>query len=179
MGVDSQTKLTHWAVAPAVSRRQILALCRICCTARRRGCLSIKLYRGQSEVLREHAPHAQANDDQRYRDKDRIDEVEREKNRTKVQSADPKVEHVFAGTNLKLGFVKVRYRGLDKNAHRLLRDLRAGESVPVGKATVLRYGGVLHRTKELNCPREGQPKGYASRGEPKPPVIPGLCSSLR
>ena len=45
-------------------------------------------------------------------------EVEREKNRTqsKVRS---KVEHVFAVLKLKFGFVKVRYRGLDKNANRL------------------------------------------------------------
>jgi hypothetical protein len=40
-------------------------------------------YRGQGEVLREHAPHAQDFTNQRYRYKDRIDEVEREKNRTK------------------------------------------------------------------------------------------------
>ena len=30
-----------------------------------------------------------------------------------------KVEHVFAVLKLKFGFTKVRYRGLDKNAHRL------------------------------------------------------------
>ncbi len=49
---------------------------------------------------------------------DRIDEVEREKNRTKSKVRS-KVEHVFAVMKLKFGFVKVRYRGLDKNAHRL------------------------------------------------------------
>ena len=32
---------------------------------------------------------------------------------------DPKVEHVFAVLKLKFGFVKVRYRGLAKNANRL------------------------------------------------------------
>jgi transposase, IS5 family len=30
-----------------------------------------------------------------------------------------KVEHVFGVLKLKFGFVKVRYRGLAKNAHRL------------------------------------------------------------
>jgi IS5 family transposase len=69
-------------------------------------------------VLREHAPHAQDFTHQRYRYKDRIDEVEREKNRTKSKVRS-KVEHVFAVMKLKFGFVKVRYRGLDKNAHRL------------------------------------------------------------
>jgi IS5 family transposase len=72
-------------------------------------------YRGQSEVLRQHAPHTQDFTHQRYRYKDRIDEVERAKNRTKSKVRS-KVEHVFAVLKLKFGFVKVRYRGLDKNA---------------------------------------------------------------
>jgi IS5 family transposase len=79
-------------------------------------------YRGQGEVLREHAPHALDFTNQRYRYKDHIDEVEREKNRSK-NSVRSKVEHVFAVMKLKFGFVKVlvkvRYRGLDKNANRL------------------------------------------------------------
>ena len=61
-----------------------------------------------------HAPHAQDFTHQRYRYKDRIDEVEREKNRTKSKVRS-KVEHVFAVLKLKFGFVKVRYRGLAKN----------------------------------------------------------------
>ena len=84
-------------------------------------------YRGQSEVLREHAPHAQDFTHQRYRYKDRIDEVEREKNRTKSKVRS-KVEHVFAVMKLKFGFVKVRYRGLDKNAHRWSVNLCLGRT---------------------------------------------------
>jgi transposase, IS5 family len=55
---------------------------------------------------------------QRYRHKECIDEVERAKNRTKSRVRS-KVEHVLAVMKLKFGFVKVRYRGLDKNANRL------------------------------------------------------------
>ena len=44
-------------------------------------------YRGQGEVLREHAPQAQDFTHQRYRYKDGIDEVERAKNRTKSKRA--------------------------------------------------------------------------------------------
>jgi len=44
--------------------------------------------------------------------------VERAKNKTKSRVR-AKVEHVFAVIKLKFGFTKVRYRGLDKNAHRL------------------------------------------------------------
>jgi IS5 family transposase len=47
-----------------------------------------------------------------------VDEVVWAKNRSKSKVR-AKVEHVFPGMKLKLGFVKVRYRGLKKNAHRL------------------------------------------------------------
>jgi len=44
--------------------------------------------------------------------------VERAKNRTKSRVRS-KVEHVFAVMKLKFGFVKLRYRGLQKNATQL------------------------------------------------------------
>ena len=47
-----------------------------------------------------------------------MDEIERAKNRTK-STVRSKVEHVFAVMKLKFGFVKVRYRGLAKNANRV------------------------------------------------------------
>ena len=47
-----------------------------------------------------------------------FDEVERAKNRNKSRVRS-KVEHVFGVLKLKFGFVKVRYRGLKKNANRL------------------------------------------------------------
>ena len=54
----------------------------------------------------------------RYRFKKRIDEVQRAKNRTKSKVR-AKVEHVFGVIKGVFGFVKARYRGLDKNANRL------------------------------------------------------------
>ena len=54
----------------------------------------------------------------RYRYQDGIDEVERTKNRSK-STVRSKVEHVFAVMKLKFGFVKLRYRGLQKNANQL------------------------------------------------------------
>src|SRR5476651_236873 len=75
-------------------------------------------YRGQTEVIHECAPQAQDCTHRRYRYKDRIDEVERAKNRTKSKVRS-KVEHVFAVMKLKFGFVKLRYRGLKKNAMQL------------------------------------------------------------
>jgi transposase, IS5 family len=48
-----------------------------------------------------------------------VDEVAWAKNRTKSKVR-ARVEHMFQVMKLKFGFVKVRYRGLKKNAHRLL-----------------------------------------------------------
>src|SRR6266567_7150499 len=75
-------------------------------------------YQGQSEAIREAAPHAQDMTCRRTKFKDGIDEEERAKNRTK-SSVRSKVEHVFQVMKLEFGFVKLRYRGLKKNAHRL------------------------------------------------------------
>jgi transposase, IS5 family len=75
-------------------------------------------YKGQSHVIKECAPGAQDHTHRRYRYKNGIDEQERAKNRTK-SSVRSKVEHVFQVMKLQFGFVKLRYRGLKKNAHRL------------------------------------------------------------
>jgi IS5 family transposase len=75
-------------------------------------------YKGQSPVIKECAPNAQDHTHRRYRYKNGIDEQERDKNRSK-SSVRSKVEHVFQVMKLQFGFVKLRYRGLKKNAHRL------------------------------------------------------------
>jgi transposase, IS5 family len=48
-----------------------------------------------------------------------VDAVERAKNRTKSKVR-AKVEHPIAVIKRVFGFAKVRYRGLKKNAHRLV-----------------------------------------------------------
>ena len=48
----------------------------------------------------------------------KLPKAERAKNRTKSRVRS-KVEHVFAVMKLKFGFVKLRYRGLQKNATQL------------------------------------------------------------
>ena len=75
-------------------------------------------YRGQRAVIREHAPNAKDFTNRRYRHRGVIDEVERGKNRTK-SGVRAKVEHSIGVIKRVFGFVKVRYRGLAKNAHRL------------------------------------------------------------
>ena len=117
VGVDSKTKMIHTVVATAANVADSMVLPELLHGEETR-MWGDQAYRGQGEVLREHAPHALDSTHQRYRYKHHIDEVEREKNRRK-SSVRSKVEHVFAVMKLKFGFVKVRYRGLDKNANRL------------------------------------------------------------
>ncbi len=70
-------------------------------------------------MIRECAPRAWDYTQRRCRYKGQIvDEGGWVKNRTKSKVR-AKVEHVFQVMKLKFGFVKVRYRGLKKNAHRL------------------------------------------------------------
>ena len=76
-------------------------------------------YRGQTDLIRFHAPRARDFTNRRYRHRGVVNEIERRKNRTKSKIR-AKVEHVFAVIKLKFAFTKVRYRGLARNGHRLL-----------------------------------------------------------
>ena len=117
VGVDSKTKLIHTAVATAANVADVTVLPDLLHGEETR-VWGDQAYRGQTEVIHQCAPLAQDCTHRRYRYKNRIDEVERAKNRTK-SSVRSKVEHVFAVMKLKFGFVKVRHRGLKKNANRL------------------------------------------------------------
>jgi IS5 family transposase len=117
VGVDSQSKLIHAVVATPANVADSRVLPDLLHGDETR-VWGDQAYRGQGRVLKEYAPRAQDFTCQRYRYKNRIDEVERAKNRTKAKVRS-KVEHVFAVMKLKFGFVKVRYRGMAKNGNRL------------------------------------------------------------
>jgi len=117
VGVDSKTKLIHTALVTPAHVADATVLPELLHGEERR-VWGDQAYRGQSDVIRECAPQAQDCTHRRYRFKYYIDDVEREKNRVKSMVRS-KVEHVFGVMKLKFGFVKVRYRGLAKNANRL------------------------------------------------------------
>jgi IS5 family transposase len=75
-------------------------------------------YRGQGEVIKAQAPSARDFTNRRYRHCGVVDETERARNSTKSK-ARAKVEDAIGVIKRVFGFTKVRYRGLDKNAHRL------------------------------------------------------------
>src|ERR1700678_2627276 len=117
VGVDSRTKLIHTAVVTPANVADAPVLPDLL-HGEESKVWGDQAYCGQSEVIQEHAPRAQDCTQRRYRSKNNVDEVERAKNRTKSQVRS-KVEHVFGVMKLKFGFVKVRYRGLMKNANRV------------------------------------------------------------
>jgi len=114
VGMDSKTKIIHTAVATAAHVADSVVLPDLLHGDETR-VWGDQAYRGQAQVIRECAPQAQDCTHRRYRYKDCIDEAERAKNRTK-STVRSKVEHVFGVMKLKFGFVKLRYRGLKKNA---------------------------------------------------------------
>jgi IS5 family transposase len=71
-------------------------------------------YQGQTEVIHQVAPRAKDMTSRRTRYKHGVDEVERRKNRTKARVRS-RVEHPFGILKRVFGFVKVRFRGLNKN----------------------------------------------------------------
>jgi transposase, IS5 family len=117
VGVDSKTKMVHTVVATAAHVADSSVLPELL-HGEETHVWGDQAYRGQADVIHECSPHARDCTNKRYRYQARIDEVERAKNRTKSKVRS-KVEHVFAVLKLKFGFVKVRYRGIEKNANRL------------------------------------------------------------
>jgi IS5 family transposase len=117
VGVDSKTKMIHSVVATAANVADSRVLPELL-HGEETKVWGDQAYRGQTEAIQQVAPAAQDMTHNQYRFKKRIDEVERAKNgnKSRVRS---KVEHVFAVLKLQFGFVKLRYRGLKKNANRL------------------------------------------------------------
>jgi len=117
VGVDSKTKMIHTVVATAANVADATVLPELLHGEETR-VWGDQAYRGQTDVIQQVAWQAKDCTHRRYRYKNGIDEAEREKNRVKSKVRS-RVEHVFGVMKLKFGFVKVRYRGLAKNANRL------------------------------------------------------------
>ena len=117
IGVDSKTKVIHSVVATAANIHDATVLPDLLHGDETR-VWGDSAYQGQTDVLRQHAPKARDLTNRRYRYKGVVNEVERAKNRVKSQIRS-RVEHVFGVIKGVFHFTKVRYRGLEKNAHRL------------------------------------------------------------
>ncbi len=117
IGVDSRTKVIHAVIATAANVADATVLPDLLHGDETR-VWDDQAYRGQREVIREHAPNARDFTNRCYRHRGIVDEVERACNRTKSKVR-AKVEHCFGMMKRVFGFAKVRYRRLDQNANRL------------------------------------------------------------
>lgn len=117
IGADSKTKLIHTVVArPAnVHDSQVLGELLQGDETRVRG---DSAYTGQREAIRRCAPQAKDYTNRKGHRNRPLSEEQKAVNRTKSKVR-AKVEHPFLVIKRIFGFAKTRYRGLDKNAHRL------------------------------------------------------------
>ncbi len=117
IGVDSKTTVIHAVVATPANVHDATCLPALLHGEETR-IWGDSAYQGQGQVIAKHAPKARDFTNRRYRFKERVDEVQRAKNKTR-SSVRARVEHAFFVLKRVFGFVKTRYRGLEKNAHRL------------------------------------------------------------
>ena len=115
IGVDSKTKLVHSvAVTPAnVHDSQVMGDLLHGDETRVWG---DSAYAGQTQVLETVAPNARDFTQKKGSRYKKLSDADRAKNRNKSRVRS-KVEHVFGVMKRQFGYNKVRYRGLDKNAH--------------------------------------------------------------
>jgi transposase, IS5 family len=117
IGVDSRSKIIHAVVATAANVHDSQVLPDLLHGEETR-VWGDAAYSGQAEVLRARAPRAKDFTNRKGHRNAGLSAEERARNRTKSRVR-AKVEHSIGVVKRIFGFAKVRYRGLEKNAHRL------------------------------------------------------------
>lgn len=142
IGVDSRSKLIHSVEATAANVHDSRVLEKLLHGKEKR-VWGDSAYSGQKAAMAKAAPEARdwtQDKGHRYR---KLTERERASNRYKSRVR-AKVEHQFGILKLRFGFTKVRYRGLAKNAHRLVTACALSNLVMAKKA-LLRRCSVISR----------------------------------
>ncbi|MGH8398866.1 MAG: IS5 family transposase [Gammaproteobacteria bacterium] len=117
IGVDSKTKLIHSVFATPANTHDSQVLPYLLHGKETR-VWGDSAYSGQTDVIRNIAPCAQDFTHHKGCRNRPLTTIDGARNRTKSQVR-AKVEHLFRVIKCSFGFIKVRYRGLKKNAHRL------------------------------------------------------------
>ncbi len=117
IGTDSKTKLIHTVVATAANVHDSQVLEDLLHGQETR-VWGDSAYASQGEAIRKRAPNAKDFTNQKGHRNQPLSEAQKAINRTKSKVR-AKVEHPFLIIKRLFGFAKTRYRGLDKNAHRL------------------------------------------------------------
>lgn len=131
IGVDSKTKLIHSVTVTPANVHDSVVLGDLLHGDETR-VWGDSAYAGKGAVMKESAPNAKdftQKKGSRYR---KLTDKERSQNssKSKVRS---KVEHLFGIIKGRFGFTKVRYRGLDKNAHHVYVSCALANIVVVKK----------------------------------------------
>ncbi len=135
IGVDIRTKLIHSVVATSANVHDSQVLPDLLHGEEAR-VWGDSVYAGQRQAITDHAPRARDFTHAKGSRKRKLSEQERASNRNKSRLR-AKVEHQFGIIKRQFGFSKVRYRGLDKNAHRLFVAC-ALSNVAIAKKTLLK-----------------------------------------
>ena len=135
IGVDSLTKLIHSVVATPANVHDSRVLSDLLHGKETR-VWGDSAYTGQKETITEYAPRARDFTQTKGSRNRTLTDDERSRNRNKSRVR-AKVEHQFGIIKRQFGFTKVRYRGLDKNAHRLFVACALSNLV-MAKKTLLR-----------------------------------------
>jgi transposase, IS5 family len=118
IGVDSQSGLIHAAQTTAANVHDSQMLPQLLHGAETR-LYGDSAYRGQKEAIRQAAPLARDFTNERAKRNQALTEQQKRKNRNK-SAVRAKVEHPFLVLKRLWGNSKTRYKGLAKNAHRLV-----------------------------------------------------------
>jgi len=118
IGVDSKTKLVHSVAASPANVHDSQALAHLLHGNETR-VWGDSAYTGLGDVIHQVAPEAKDFTQAKGHRYHALTDAERAKNRNKSRVRS-KVEHVFGVIKRVFGFAKVRYRGIAKNAHRLV-----------------------------------------------------------
>lgn len=135
IGVDSRTKLIHHVVATAANVHDSVVLGDLLHGEETR-VWGDSAYTGKGDVIAENAPAAKDFTNRKGSRHVALSDEERIRNRHKSQVR-AKVEHVFGVMKGRFGFTKVRYKGLEKNAHHLFVSC-ALVNLVMAKKTLLR-----------------------------------------
>lgn len=135
IGVDSRTKLIHHVVATAANVHDSVALGDLLHGNETR-VWGDSAYSGKSDVIAECSPEAKDFTNKKGSRYVSLSDQERQRNRHKSKVR-ARVEHVFGVMKGQFGFTKVRYKGLDKNAHHLFVSC-ALVNLVMAKKTLLR-----------------------------------------
>ena len=117
IGVDSKTKLIHSVVATAANVHDSQVIGDLLHGDETR-LWGDSAYTGQQDVIAEAAPKARILINEKGHNRRKLTDEDRASNREKSRVR-ARVEHTFGVIKQQFGFRKVRYKGLDKNAHHL------------------------------------------------------------